>query len=113
MYPSPSLPPAYIGVGGAPADPYTLGYTTTPSQIYQLQRNVVNSGGATGGASPSPAPAISPTTDARFARVAPPQAQPPQGGIPTAPIGGANPLGNGNPFQAGYSTYMRAVDPNW
>ncbi len=26
---------------------------------------------------------------------------------------GENPFGFGNPFQAGYATYMRAVNPNW
>jgi hypothetical protein len=41
---------------------------------------------------PTPAPNISPTTNAQLARVAAPQVTPPPGAVPNAPIGGNNPF---------------------
>jgi hypothetical protein len=100
-------------MGGAPmaaVNPFQSGYTNTPGQVNQMSTNVANGQPPAGGVS---IPNISPTTNAQFARVAAPQVTPPPGAVPSAPIGGRNPLGGQNPFQSGYASYMKAVNPNW
>jgi hypothetical protein len=104
-------PPGYLGMGGAPLsplgiNPFAVGYTNTPGQVNNMSTNIAN------GQSPA-GPNISPTTNAQFSRVGPPNAQPPQGTIPQGPIGGAQPFGNPmatSPYQQGYNSFMKSVN---